>query len=273
VAGGGARETMIVGSSGQRLLKRTWEFVRSRTRGVRRRVAYRIYQWPLDPQLEHGAVISYSAFGEDCVALGWLRDAGIRPSDIRYLDIGASDPVVLSNTMLMYGNGAKGVLVEPDSAMVKKLRARRARDTVINAAAAFDERRTASLIRFNSSVFNTFSEAQAEHVVASSVEWGLKQSILRRVEVRLIPINDIIERYLGGIAPHFLSIDAESVDFEILKSLDLERFRPWIICIEQARPTTDFEELLRPSGYRYICQTPHNLMFVLDPLPAGGGSR
>ena len=252
----------------RKLLGPVWDFLRERTRPARHLVAYAIYRWPLEPNLEPDTVISFSAAGEDCVALGWLRDAGVRPNAIRYLDVGASDPIALSNTMTMYRRGARGVLVEPDSAMAEKLQTRRPRDIVVNAGAAFDDRRTATLIRLQPSAFNTFSEAQAERVVAASAGWDVKLSVVGRSEVKLIPINDIIEGHLGGVAPHFLSIDAESVDFEILQSLDFARFRPWIICIEKSRSIDELDVFLGAKGYRRICETPHNGMFMLHPLPA-----
>jgi FkbM family methyltransferase len=249
------------------LLRGAWKFVRDRTRPARHLVAYAIYRWPLEPNLEPDTVVSFSAAGEDSVAFGWLRDAGVKPNEIRYLDVGASDPVALSNTMTMYRKGARGVLVEPDSDVVEKLKARRPRDIIVNAGVAFDERRAATLIRLHPSAFNTFSEGQAERVVAASARWEVKLSIVGRTEVELIPINEIIERHLDGVSPHFLSIDAESVDFEILQSLDFARFRPWIICIEKSRSIGEFGAFLGPKGYRCICETPHNGMFILDPLP------
>jgi FkbM family methyltransferase len=259
---------MSAGSILRKPLATVWEFVRRRTRTARRLVAYRIYRWPLEPNLEADTVTSFSAAGEDCIALGWLREAGVAPEDIRYLDVGASDPAALSNTMTMYRRGATGVLVEPDAVMAEKLRNRRPHDTIINAAVAFDERREATLIRLQPSVFNTFSEAQAERVVADSAGWDVKLSIVGRVEVKLIPINEIIERHLDGVSPHFLSIDAESVDFEILQSLDFARFRPWIICIEKSRSMAELDGFLGSNGYRRICETPHNGMFMLERLPA-----
>jgi FkbM family methyltransferase len=242
------------------------ELLRARTRGLRHEVARWIYR---SPALERGAVYSYSPFGEDRVVLGWLVEAGVKAENIRYLDIGASDPLVLNNTMLLYQCGGRGVLVEPDAEMAGKLKKRRGRDIVIDAAVAFDARRSAELIRMSSSVFNSFSERQVQHIVQSSAGWGAEQSVIERVEVALIPINEIIERHCGGVAPHFLSIDAESVDFEILQSLDFQRFRPWIICAESSRPRSAFVDLLQPFGYRSICETPHNFIFALYPLPKG----
>jgi FkbM family methyltransferase len=237
------------------------DLLKSWTRPLRHAIARSIYR---SPALEEGAFYSFSAFGEDRVALGWLSAAGVKTEDIRYLDIGASHPVTLSNTMLMYQAGASGVLVEPDARMAESLRARRWRDAVIEAAVAFDQRRSARVIQLSSSVFNTFSEAQAEQVVQSSIGWGSPQTIVGRTDVKLIPIDTIIEQHLGAVAPHFLSIDAEGVDFEILQSLALHRFRPWLICAEKSRPVPQFDALVRPHGYRLVCETPHNMLFALD---------
>jgi hypothetical protein len=59
--------------------------------------------------------MSYSAAGEDRIVLAWL-EMGYRLDirNVRYLDVGANDPSVLSNTFLLYQLGASGVLVEPD---------------------------------------------------------------------------------------------------------------------------------------------------------------
>ena len=50
----------------------------------------------------------------------------------------------------MYQRGARGILVEPDPQLADLLRKDRPRDVVLNVGAAFDERRSATLKRFNS---------------------------------------------------------------------------------------------------------------------------
>ena len=62
---------------------------------------------------------------------------------------------------------------------------------------------------------------------------------------------------------HFVSIDAEGVDFFILKSIDFERFRPKLICIERSRPPSEFNAILSPWGYELISQTPDNAIYRL----------
>jgi FkbM family methyltransferase len=201
---------------------------------------------------------SYSGAGEDRFVLSWLLSAyGLTETEIRYCDIGANHPRKLSNTFALYQRGARGILVEPDPQQADLLRRHRPRDTILNVGAAFDERRTARLKRFNSSVFNTFSDAQVDLVLNSSKNWRADQlqGIQSEVEIELVDVNDILSQ---GDALHFLSIDVEGVELPILQAVDFNRFRPKMICIEAS---ADFNSILNPYGYEMIARTPDNVIY------------
>jgi FkbM family methyltransferase len=210
--------------------------------------------------------LSYSGAGEDRLVIAWLQ-VEYRLSDvtkIRYCDIGANHPKRLNNTFALYARGARGVLVEPDPDSAATLRKTRPRDTVLNVGVAFDERRSAKLQRLTSSVFNTFSTSQADFVVQSSKGWQANQlqSIRDEVEIELVPANDILAAHCSeGL--HFLSIDAEGVDFPILASIDFQRFKPLMICVEASRPQPEFDEVLGRHGYSLFSRTPDNFIFGL----------
>jgi hypothetical protein len=213
------------------------------------------------------ANLSYSAAGEDRLVLSWLQVVyqlhdGTK---IRYCDIGAAHPMRLNNTYALYRIGASGVLVEPDPEQAKVLQVERPRDIVLNVGAAFDERRSAKLKRFTARVFNTFSTEQADLVLESSKNWkpDQLQEVVDEVEVQLVPINEILEKHFRDGELHFISIDAEGVDFFILKSIDLERFRPKMICIERSHPIEELDKVLNPRGYRLVAQTPDNAIYAL----------
>ncbi len=205
-----------------------------------------------------GSEFSYSGAGEDKLVLSWLSTVyGLSESEIRYCDIGANHPRKLSNTFAMYQRGARGLLVEPDPDQAALLKTARPRDTVLNVGAAFDERRSATLRRFTSSVFNTFSEAQAELITNSSKNWQKNQlqDIQSEIEIQLVDVNDILSQ---GDALHFLSIDAEGVDLPILQAIDFNRYRPKMICIEAS---ADFDPILKPYGYELTARTPDNVIY------------
>jgi FkbM family methyltransferase len=177
---------------------------------------------------------------------------------MRYLDIGANHPINISNTFLFYTIGASGVLVEPDPDLCGNLSRTRPRDTVLNVGCAFDNRRRATLNRLTARVFNTFSDQQAEFDIASSNNWGPdeRQEIVSKIDIDMVPANDILETHFKSWID-FLSIDAEGVDIPILASIDLERFRPKMICIEGL--ADDFCSIL--VDYEFVARTPDNSIF------------
>lgn len=210
---------------------------------------------------------SYSAAGEDRLVIAWLQVVFqfYDGAKIRYCDIGAAHPTRINNTYALYQIGASGVLVEPDPEQAKLLQETRPRDKVLNVGVAFDERRSAKLKRFTARVFNTFSADQADHVLQSSRNWrpDQLQKIVDEVEVPLVPINEILQEHFPGGEIHFISIDAEGVDFPILKSIDFNRFRPKMICIERSRSVEELDAVLNPYGYRFAATTPDNAIYKL----------
>lgn len=207
----------------------------------------------------------YSAYGEELLAQAWFEFNGYDLSTLTYLDIGAAHPFHLSNTYLFYRYGAKGVLVEPDPDQVEVLRQRRPLDTVVSAGISFDTQRgSAKLYQMNLPFFNTFSSTQAAYVLESSKGWKSEHqlTLIKEVDVPMIPIDEIIEEYMAGVAPDYLSIDVEGHDLDVLKSLDLERFKPKIICIEPSNKTHIFDEILIPHGYSLMAKTPDNALYM-----------
>jgi FkbM family methyltransferase len=210
----------------------------------------------------HKRSLSYSAAGEDQIVLGWLEQYHrLNGGGVRYLDIGANDPINNSNTFLFYSLGAKGVLVEPNPASIGKLERTRKRDTILNVGCAFDERRSAKLKRLTSHVFSTFEDAQASRIVAASEDWQSRQTVVDEIEVALVPANEILASHLpNGV--DFISIDAEGVDMPILKSIDLDRFRSKMICVEASSPMVEFDAYLSTFGYERFVRTPDNLIYL-----------
>jgi FkbM family methyltransferase len=208
--------------------------------------------------------LSYAPYGEDKLVMGHLfARTGGDLSSVRYLDIGAADPIIGSNTYALYQQGARGVLVEPTPEKADLLRRARPRDTVVQAGAAFDGARTAELILFgrgNAGLFNTFNAAQADKAIAASNAWREQLRPVGKIEVPLVTIGDIIAKYLGGKAPDFVSIDVEGYDYGVLSMLDFAVHQPAVICVEAS--AGDFHGLLSPHGYRCIGMTPDNFIFL-----------
>lgn len=211
----------------------------------------------------HQPLRSYAQSGEDILAHTVLcRQMKIdRPS---YVDIGAHDPVRLSNTYLFYTLGGRGLLIEPDPDGVKRLLRKRKHDTVLAAGISVDDARSAEFYRMNQPTLNTFSLQDAEDACRQG-----PYEIVERVAVPVLPIDEAIDKHLGR-RPNFVSLDAEGMDLAILTSYDFERHGPELICVEAAefseqslgRPRAEMFDLLESRGYFLYASTYINGLFV-----------
>jgi FkbM family methyltransferase len=192
---------------------------------------------------------SFSQCGEDLVVAFIVGYLGLGPR-ITYLDVGANDPVKLSNTYYFYGKGHRGVLVEPDGALCRLLRDQRREDKVLEAGIGADAAKEADYYVMNEDALNTFSKEEAEHQVEANKG---RIAIREVIKLPLLNINDVMAEHFRG-APTFLSVDTEGLDLAILKSIDYGRFRPKIICAEtlmasSKRTRREIPEFLATRGY------------------------
>lgn len=187
-------------------------------------------------------LISYAQNGEDVVlwrALGRL-DGG------RYIEVGANDPSIDSVTRLFYDRGWSGITVEPVLAYAQAQRDARPRDTVFAVAAGDGSASTATL-----------------HVIADT---GLSTTVgdsgpgvgEHDVTVPLRSLDSLIEE--AGFADediHFLVVDVEGAEAQVIAGIDLTRFRPWILVIEATAPNStvpthqEWEPVLLAAGYEF----------------------
>lgn len=171
--------------------------------------------------------LSFSQQGEDLVLYHALHDL-LRLDRPTYMDVGAAHPVQSNNTYLLWGTGSTGVLVEPNPLFVEMLRRQRPGDVVVPAGIGVTDELEADYYEIEGNpLLNTFSPEQVE-----KLQRGKAENILARVsKMPLININRAIAEHLGQ-APDLLSTDIEGLDGAIIRSLDLSRFRPGVICCE-----------------------------------------
>ena len=73
---------------------------------------------------------------------------------------------------------------------------------------------------------NTFSAEQAEYLKKTGRE------IERVSKMPLVNINRLIKEQLDDRTPDLLSTDIEGLDYRVIKSLDMSKHRPGVICAE-----------------------------------------
>jgi methyltransferase FkbM-like protein len=176
---------------------------------------------------EYGRV-SYAQQGEDLILENICVFLQIkRPS---YIDIGAHQPIVGNNTYAFYRTESRGVLVEPNPELTPELRRMRPRDVVLEigiGAKAADEEAPYYLIEGDGQL-NTFSEEQVGRLRAEKGKDVVKGVIKRT----LVNVNKVLAEHFPAGGPDIFSTDTEGYDVTILRSLDFDRFRPKVFCVE-----------------------------------------
>jgi FkbM family methyltransferase len=204
---------------------------------------------------------SYSQSGEDRIIEFFLNTTGLE--NATYLDIGASHPIALNNTYLLYRRGLRGVCVDPAPGLDRLYKRHRPHDLFMPYAVVAGEEQEVRVHIFKESALNTVSADNARQF--SSFGFETRES--RRVPA--INLQGLRSR-IGGDGPDVLSIDIEGLELEVLAHADFSRWRPKLICVEVVRyldtrqPVIDrrFEQVLEEKGYFKYADTFINQFFV-----------
>jgi hypothetical protein len=211
---------------------------------------------------------TFSQAGEDSIVVYIFQVLGkLDFLNLTYLDLGSNDPVKMNNTYFLYRHGARGVLVEANPDFIENLRVMRPGDTVLNRLVDTKDGLQKDFYILNGDGLSTpdFEQAQERIRVNPALE------IVRTLPVETITVNTIIEKYLMGRAPSLISFDVEGMDFEILKSVDLDRFRPLVIIIEMipydarlsvGKKAMDINDFLCGQGYTEYAFTGINSIYI-----------
>jgi FkbM family methyltransferase len=207
---------------------------------------------------------SYSQCGEDMILDFILENFNI--DQLNYLDIGTNDPKNLNNTYFFYKyKKAHGVLVEPNPALAARLKAERPRDILYNCGIGFNNKEEfADYYLMDWHEFNTFSKEIAHE---TQEFYKGKNNILKVEKIKLVGINQILEKHFSkGL--DLLSLDVEGLDLVILESMDFNKYKPKVICVEtkvvENKNAPEIAVFLTGKGYKLNSQTPINGIFVFD---------
>ncbi len=206
--------------------------------------------------------VSYAQYGEDIILSKLL--AKLPLDNITYLDIGANEPIMGSNTYALYSMGYSGVLIEPNPALCKDLKQLRPLDVTLNIGISDSNTTEADYYMFSGeySALNTFSKADADGCEQQGIP--IKQVI----KMPLQHINDILSKHFKA-APTFISLDVEGLDEQILKALDWTKYAPLLLCVETVtfslkgamEKRQSLMDFMQSAGYFLYADTHVNTLF------------
>lgn len=167
---------------------------------------------------------SYAQHGEDQRLAQLLTEAGARGP---YVDVGCNHPFKLSNTFLLYRKGWRGLCVDPLPRFAPLYARWRPQDRFMRVAIG-ETAGTLPFYEFESDVLSTLDADLAAQYQKQSYRLRATSS------VQVMRLDTLLDSS-GLKAPlSLLSIDIEGHELPALKSMDLARWRPALICLEVA---------------------------------------
>ena len=199
--------------------------------------------------------VSFAQNQEDVVLWRALRDVGTG----FYVDVGATDPTVDSVTRAFYDRGWSGINIEPVEEYYERLVAERPRDLNLRVlAGAKPGMRTLHVVPGTglSTVDPDFAARQSQKGRMVSLEM-----------LPVVPLSVILQAH-GDKPIHFLKVDVEGAERDVLEGIDLMTIRPWIVVVEATEPETQvqtqhlWEDLLFDRDYDFTLFDGLNRFYV-----------
>ncbi len=199
----------------------------------------------------------YSSDAEDLILIHLLEKLQI--SDPHYMDIGVCHPVISNNTYLLYEKGlgkGHGILVEPNPVMAGLAKEYRPDNKILNVGVTSGKNGTLQYCSGKYPGLNRFLREGDTPTPGSDV---LKLPVLN--------INQILEEN-GCENLDVLDIDIEGMDYEVLNSIDFNRYRISIICAEYKNRygTGDMDCMMAEKGYIHWMSTRENHIYLRKEL-------
>ena len=175
--------------------------------------------------------------------------------DRTFLEFGATDGLDLSNSYMLENSlGWTGVLSEPSPYWHAKLKSNRPNTGIITDCIWKCSGEKLDFFVSDAPELSTLNDYKLSDV------WGIPENTRERirngkiVEVQSISLNDVMEQNFNGHAPSYFSIDTEGSEYEILNSLDFEKYRPVVLTIEHNFSNLEIkiEELMISNGYARV---------------------
>lgn len=204
---------------------------------------------------------SYSQCAEDLLIQYIFSLRGIKKPS--YIDIGANDPFFLSNTALFYKSGSRGINIEANPQLMQKFSSSRSKDINLNIGISDKEDELDFYIMVDNTL-STFSKEESDFMISGG------QALKEIKKIKLTTVASVLEKYCNNHFPDFLSIDVEGMDFQILKSIDFEKSKPKVICVEAAEYSpvgagarrNELIDFLVAKGYYEYANTNLNAIMV-----------
>ena len=188
----------------------------------------------------------HSQFGEDVVLNDWL-DKHVKQG--LYVDVGCYHPSKFSNTCFLHKRGWHGINIDMDAIKVRCFDLARPNDCNVHAPVS-DKKEVVTV--YNYSRYGLGSTIDPEVAANTDTPVYSKQELETRTLTEIIDASPF-----AGETVDLLTIDAEGHDFAVIRSLDMNRYKPKILLTESH--LKDIHAILEQPMHRYLEEAGYQL--------------
>ena len=177
-----------------------------------------------------------------------------------YIDVGAWSPDIDSVTRHFYENGWRGINIEPNPAFSTQYAKKRPEDITLEVAIS-DVAATAELYFSSNPGLSSLDATIAMHHEASGITTTPQV-------VEVTTLKEVCAKHVQGKAIHFLKVDVEGLEKNVLIGNDWMHYRPWIIVVEATKPMSqienyaEWEPILLEASYECVYADGLNRFYV-----------
>jgi FkbM family methyltransferase len=181
-----------------------------------------------------------------------------------FVEVGANQPQIASQTWHLEQHGWSGVLIEPLPHLAEQLR--RARRARVFAVACSSPDKAGRELPF-------FVAGAGSSLERKGMRPGTRPSTT--INVPVMSLDQVLQQAGAPKPIDFLSIDVEGHEIEALRGLDFNLWRPRLILMEDHVGNLSKHRFMKSRGYKLVRRTDLNGWYVPaeSPVDFGWGER
>ena len=191
----------------------------------------------------------FSQNGEDIILQSFFDEPGF------YVDIGAHDPIIKSNTYLLYQKGWSGINIDPNELTINRFNLIRPNDQNIRALIS-NELTCFDYLYYNEPAVNCIAPERRSII-------DKKYKLLKTEKINSTKLSEVLNSaHIPSSGIDVFDVDCEGHDLSVLQSNDWDKFRPKVVLAEENKEKENsISSFLSDLNYTLLIKLKNTLVF------------